>query len=416
MSIGYACLAVGVKDAGFKSCTMKNADTERLTEITEHNLRTLENIIEFNAANNIKLFRITSGLVPFGSSPVNNLPWHEMFEGRFLEIGKKIKDSGMRVSMHPGQYTVLNSPNDDVVKRAVEDLDYHCLVLDSLKAGQECKIVLHVGGVYDNRKSALERFVRNYMRLKENVKNRLVIENDDRMYSIEEVLETGIALNIPVVYDNLHNAANPCGSQSDDFWISQCNKTWKAADGKQKIHYSQQDPSRKKGSHSEFIRVKEFMNFYGQVKGENLDIMLEVKDKNLSCVKCINCTSERNINILEKEWGRYKYAVLEKSPSLYQEIRHLLKDKEKYPVVEFYELIEGAMTEEMNKGHAINAAQHVWGYFKNTATQKEKDEFSKLVSDFMRSESDLLKIKRMLFKLSFKYGESYLLDSYYFLF
>lgn len=415
MSIGYACLTVGVHNTGFKSCTIKNARYEKLLELIEHNLTSLENIIDYNIENSINLFRISSDIIPFGSSVVNNIPWWDIFEERFQIIGEKIRKCNMRVSMHPGQYTVLNSPKDDVVKRAVEDLIYHNRFLDCLNAGRDSKIILHIGGVYGDKKSAIMRFMDNYKLLDENIKNRLVIENDDKSFNVRDVLEAGIQLNIPVVYDNLHNAANPCDNSSDDFWIQECSKTWNISDGRQKVHYSQQNPDKKKGSHSETIGINEFMEFYKRVGGENLDIMLEVKDKNISCIKCINSTVQHeNIKYLEKEWSRYKYSVLEKSPEDYIKIRQLLKNKNVYDAVGFYNVIECAITKKEEKGHAINSLQHVWGYFKDVATENEKSTFMKLLDEYMKSETSLQTVKNHLKKLTIKYRQGYLKNSYYF--
>jgi UV DNA damage endonuclease len=71
------------------------------------------------------------------------------------------------------------------------------------------------------------------------------------------------------------------------FWINECRKTWLAKDGTQKVHYSQQAQGKKAGSHSESIKVEEFLDFYKSLGRDDLDIMLEVKDKNLSAVRCI---------------------------------------------------------------------------------------------------------------------------------
>ena len=108
--------------------------------------------------------------------------------------------------------------------------------------------------------------------------------------------------------------------------------------------------------------------------------MLEVKDKNLSAVKCINCTSSaKSIRTLEVEWSRYKYKVLENSPVDYLAIRQLLNSKGQYPVVQFYNLIENALETEKTIGNSINAAFHVWGYFKDKATDREANSFLKLI-------------------------------------
>lgn len=273
-----------------KSCIMKNATEERLKELIEYNLSSLDHILDYNIKNGILLFRISSDIIPFGSSPVNSLNWSEIFEQRFIRLGDKIKKSGMRVSMHPGQYTVLNSPNQEIVERAILDLNYHVRFLDSLGLSSEHKIILHIGGVYGNKEEAIERFCNNYLKLEEAVRRRLVIENDDKSYHIKDVLDIGKRIGIPVVFDNLHHNAKPAEeNRLLQYWLDECRKTWLPKDGTQKIHYSQQNTDKKAGSHSENIRIDEFLQFISELSNEDLDIMLEVKDKNISAIKCINC-------------------------------------------------------------------------------------------------------------------------------
>lgn len=417
MRIGYACLAIGVANTKQRTCLQKNASEEKLDELIQYNLGALENLIDYNITNGIKLFRISSDLIPFASSPVNTIIWWKRFESELQTIGKKIKDSGMRVSMHPGQYTVLNSPLEDVVRRAILDLDYHARVLDAMGLDGEHKIIMHIGGVYNNKKQAVERFIRNYGKLDDLVKERLVIENDDKSYDICDVLDIGIKLNIPVVFDNLHHDVNPSTlNQTDTSWIDQCKKTWQEKDGSQKIHYSQQDKQKKRGSHSNSIQINEFINFYDNLGRKDLDIMLEVKDKNLSAIKCINCTSmDKKIKALETEWSRYKYKVLENSQEDYRQLRTLLSNKREYLPITFYNLIEDALERNSSIGNSVNAAMHVWGYFKNIATEKERDKFLKDIEKLQNGKISIWAIKKSMWKLALKYQQDYLLNSYYFL-
>jgi len=416
MSIGYACLTIGVLNTNFKSCTAKNVNQEKLLDLISHNLNSLESIIDYNIKNDIKLFRISSDLIPFGSSPINTLHWEEEFRSKLSEIGEKIKTSGMRVSMHPGQYTVLNSPNIDVVNRAVDDLNYHTKILDSLGVGGEHKIVLHIGGVYNDKEQAIERFITNYDKLSDSIKQRLVIENDDKSYNINDLLEIGTKLKIPVIFDNLHNEINFYDKEKRDvYWINQCKRTWQEKDGNQKMHYSQQNLLKKLGSHSNTIRLDEFMEFYERLGREDIDIMLEVKDKNLSAVKCINATVKDNkIKRLEDEWSKYKYTILENSPNNYLEIRKLLKNKNEYPVASFYNFIETSMETDITVGNSINSLLHVWGYFKNISEDKEKNSFYKSIEDYKQGKISISAIKNKLWKMTVKYNQPYLLNSYYF--
>ena len=416
MSIGYACLNIGTPNTYIRSVMQRNATPEKLTEVTTHNLAALERMIDYNRKNDIKLFRISSDLIPFGSSPINALAWPEIHAEAFDRIGAKIRKNGIRVSLHPGQYTVLNSPTEDVGERAIADLIYHDKILAALGTDTTNKIVLHVGGIYGDKKEAIERFEQNFRRLPETVQNRLILENDDRLYNIEEVLELAHRLQIPAVYDNLHHAINPPASGgADPYWIAEAKKTWKMTDGNQKIHYSQQAPGKRPGAHTDTIDLETFLTFHDQLEDKQIDIMLEVKDKNLSAIKCQNATTTApKVTLLEKEWGRYKYTILEKSPAVYQAIRTLLKDKEAYPVQEFYRLIDTAFAAEPSPGYAENAAAHVWGYFKKHATETERRQYEKNLSNYRNNTGTLATLKRQLFKLAEKYETDYLLQSLYF--
>ncbi len=417
MSIGYACKLIGVNNTDTKSCLLKNVTEDALHSIINYNLAALNNIIDYNIQNNIMLFRISSDLIPFGSSDINTIKWWEYYSDVLSSLGKKIQASGMRVSLHPGQYTVLNSPNSDVVNRAILDLIYHTRILDAMNLDSSHKIILHIGGAYNNKPEAIKRFMENYSLLPLQVKNRLVIENDDKIYCIEEVLNIGLTLNIPVVFDNLHNSINPSNpSFSEGYWLQKCKKTWKAKDGKQKIHYSQQAKARKRGSHSDYINIVDFIAFYETNNGESLDIMLEVKDKNLSCIKCVNCTTPNLKAIaLEKEWSRYKYNVLQHSQQSYLSIRGFLKNKTNPSAIDFYVLLENGLTSEASIGTISNALFHVWGYFKNIATPSEKASFFKLYENFKQEKTSLQTVKNFLKRLALKYYQNYLLNSYFFL-
>lgn len=417
MNIGYACLTKGVPGANYKTCRKSNATEENLKALIGHNLTVLERMIDYNHQEGIRLFRISSDIIPFGSDfVVNHLNWPELFEPLFKSIGEKIKRYGIRVSMHPGQYTVLNSPRSEVVERAIDDLTYHTLFLDSLGAGPENKIILHIGGVYGDKASAIDRFGDIYEQLDERVKDRLIIENDDRSYTIEDVLSISSRTGAPVVYDNLHHRLNNAGAlHSDSYWISKAKTTWKDRDGRPKVHYSQQQLNGREGAHSQFIRIDEFMSYYGDVGPCDVDIMLEVKDKNLSAVKChLATTDDPRISDLEKEWSRYKYTVLERSPEIYQSIRNLLKDKSSYPVIQFYRLIEAALGQEVDMNKAINSLDHVWGYLNKQATEKEKKRYQTYKSKILEEPKNLDRVKRFLYKLALKYESDYLLESLYF--
>ena len=299
--IGYACLTLDLPMQGYRTCKQRNATPELLYTLISHNLNYLEAQLRYNQSQEISLFRVSPDIIPFGSSPVNTLPWWDLFAAQFEILANLVAFSQTRVSMHPGQYTVINSPNPAVVERAVADLEYHARFLDALQTSRENKIILHIGGVYGDRSEAMARFAAQYEKLPNPVLRRLVIENDDKSYPIGDVLELGNTLQIPVVYDNLHNSVLATDPSVDDTtWIKEAEQTWKEQDGSQKIHYSQQDSEKRPGSHSESIDVAEFLAFYEKLDSPSPDIMLEVKDKNRSAVACINAIKQISIDSPKK--------------------------------------------------------------------------------------------------------------------
>jgi UV DNA damage endonuclease len=415
MRIGYACLTVALEGAQIKTCTLKNATPERLLSLAGENFAALERMIDYNIANQIPFYRISSDIVPFGSSIASSLPWDSAYKDRLASVAQKIKSSGMRVSMHPGQYTVLNSLDADVVRRAIEDLSYHARFLDLLHLDRSHKIILHVGGKYGEPALAMDRFVKVYRDLPEAITSRLILENDGSIFHIDEVLALCHKIGAPAVYDNLHNAINPADEvKSDADWIDLCRETWQAQDGAQKTHYSQQHPTKTRGAHSDTIYIDPFLDYCHGLHTPAPDMMLEVKDKNRSAVKCVLCTSSPNQHLLETEWGRYKYSVLERSPSDYQTIRELLKDKSGDHALAFYQTVERALALPEDKGRALNALEHVWGYFSGLATSSEAKRYQALRDDYLRGSAPLEQVKRHLYRLSLNHQQDYLLGSYYF--
>ena len=90
MNIGYACLAIAVPGTSLKTCMLKNADADRLLSLIASNLDALARLIDYNARCGIKLFRISSDLIPFGSSAAFALPWQSVYAQKLSDIGRRI--------------------------------------------------------------------------------------------------------------------------------------------------------------------------------------------------------------------------------------------------------------------------------------------------------------------------------------
>ncbi|HPM43453.1 MAG TPA: UV DNA damage repair endonuclease UvsE, partial [Candidatus Omnitrophota bacterium] len=177
MKIGYPCINRTIECQGDKTFRLKSYSENRLREVIGNNLRCLAKILDYNTANNILFFRISSELVPFASHPVCKVPWQSIFKPDFIGIGNTIKKQNIRISMHPDQFTLINSRDEDIFGRSVKELLYHAEVLDLMGLDGTAKIQIHVGGVYGDKASSIGRFIKRYQELPGPIRKRLVIEN-----------------------------------------------------------------------------------------------------------------------------------------------------------------------------------------------------------------------------------------------
>ncbi len=283
---GYACINTELPTSS-RTCRLASATPEVVIELGRENLRALADIIRWNERHGITVFRISSGIIPLASHPVvRGIPWAEQMADELGAVGDLIAASGARVSMHPGQYTVLNSPRPEVVSASLFELEYHAHLLDALGTGPEAKIVLHLGGVYGDQAASMERFASNFARLSPSVRSRLVLENDEKSYTASSALDLSARIGVPVVFDVFHHQYNPSLEDlSTRQIIQRCGETWQPADGPQKLHYSDPWPGKPAGSHAQTVDLQAFARFYDQIAGLNLDVMLEVKDKQASVLK-----------------------------------------------------------------------------------------------------------------------------------
>ncbi|MFO7637624.1 MAG: UV DNA damage repair endonuclease UvsE [Clostridia bacterium] len=400
-----------------KSVRLANASCASLENATLHNLTVLDRMMEYNLSNDIRLFRMSSDIIPLASHPSVSFDWFGKFRNIFDAIGEKTRNGNIRVSMHPGQYTVLNAENTDVVSRSLADIEYHHLFLHALGLGVSHKIVIHIGGVYGDKKSAMKRFVHNLEFLSEGALDRLVIENDELRFNVEDVLEINRETQLPVVFDVFHHALNPGPSGKPLLEIlDACRRTWGHRDGIQKIHYSQQGSGRR-GSHSTSIRLEGFLDFYRSLPNEPIDIMLEVKDKNLSALKCIHATDPGiRKNTLEKQWARYKYLTMSQSYARYKDISALFRQNINPAdlAVSFYTSLEKTLSLQQDQGNQANTLLHIWGHLKEKATKKESEAFQSRFEKFMANTLSLSAVNRYLYGLALAYEEEYLIQSHYF--
>jgi len=293
MRIGYPCINRTIDCKGDHTFRLHSYTEERLIATVAENLACLQQILAFNLRHELLFFRITSDLVPFASHPVNQFEWQAHFQPQFLEIGQFIAEHGIRISMHPDQFTLINSLDTAVFERSVKELEYHAEVLDLLGVDTSAKIQLHVGGIYGEKGKSMQRFVKRLETLDERLRRRLVIENDDRLYTLRDCLRIHEEIGIPVLFDVFHHEVNSSGETVRDALIMVA-PTWAQEDGVPMLDYSSQEPGERARKHAETIDLAHFQQFVETVRDLHLDcdLMLEIKDKEKSAVKAVAVLKE----------------------------------------------------------------------------------------------------------------------------
>ena len=283
--LGFVASVLSEDISTSRTCRLKNATRLRIGELIAENLTALDRVITFLDRQQILLYRITSNLIPFASHPINLLQWWDEFAPELRAIGRRFRALDVRVSTHPGQFTVLNSPSAAVVKSALLELEYHARLLDAIEADRSAKIILHIGGLYTSSETvAMDRFCAVASQLPDAVRRRLVVENDDRLFDADEVLSVARRLDLPVVFDWLHHNANPCRAPLAEV-LPAIFATWRPEDGRPKVHLSSQASNGPRGAHADYVDVADALAFFEVVPLQPFDCMLEAKQKDRALLR-----------------------------------------------------------------------------------------------------------------------------------
>lgn len=286
MNLGYACINVTLAEQGIttnKGMVRRTYDAkgiEYASQLALQNVKALYEILQWNVANGIKLFRITSELFPWASEyKLEAMP-------DFREIRSVLEAAGklpVRVSTHPGPFNKLAGVGA-TLDNTIKDLEIHSQLFDlmGLEPSHWNKINIHVGGAYGDKHETLKRFAQNFEKLSINLQRRLTVENDDKkgLYTVGELLSLHDAIDIPIVFDYFHHKLNP-GLLTEEEAFSAAYDTWEV---RPVFHYSSsrrdnEDPTAKREAHSDWVH--EEINTYGR----EVDIVLETKMKELSLLQ-----------------------------------------------------------------------------------------------------------------------------------
>lgn len=312
IQLGLCCLNITLKNdfnpSIYPSRTMIIRKIEELG-IGELKRRILQNLkdlllmISWNEQNGIKVFRLSSDLFPHKTNPkIDNYDF-EFAKPILKKIGDLSKKYNQRLTFHPGQYNVLGSPNPKALEGTITDLTYHADVLDLLGCDKNSVIVIHGGGFYGDKEKTKTRWCENYKNLPEYVRNRIVLENCEKCFSIKDCLDIAEKIPIPVVFDTHHYDCYLKLHPNEKFkapeeYIPKILETWSKRDIKPKFHVSEQG-SGKCGHHSDYIEtIPDYLLNIPEKYGKNIDIMIEAKKKELAIFKLYDKYPQLNCSIV----------------------------------------------------------------------------------------------------------------------
>lgn len=277
----------------------------RLRRIMQENLETTLRILRYNWAHEVHLYRFTSKIVPLATHPIVE-GWDYIAAGglKWREIGEYIRSNGMRISAHPDHFTLLNSPKPEVLTAALKDLDFHVRIFESMGFEAVPSLVMHVGGLYKEKPTALMRFTEQFAQLPDRLRLRIMLENDDKIYTAAEVVSLCEELGCPMVLDVHHYHCNNRGERLEVLWPRML-ATWAGAIPK--IHVSSPKSAKDSRAHADYVDPQDILPFLRMAREFNrdVDIMVEAKQKDQAMFRLVEALT------LESGIRRIGHATIE---------------------------------------------------------------------------------------------------------
>jgi UV DNA damage repair endonuclease len=181
---------------------------QRLWDIMVHNIQSYMNLICYvgGLPDELRMVRLGSDVLPVYTEPTWSYFWRkpdvrEYCEKNFANVGKRARELNVRLSMHPGQFTVLASDNPEIVDRSIEEFEYHVDVIRWMGYGtqfQDFKCNVHISG-----RKGPQGIIDVLPRLSPEAKNCITIENDEMSWGLDASLE--LRKHVALVLDIHHH-------------------------------------------------------------------------------------------------------------------------------------------------------------------------------------------------------------------
>ncbi len=275
--LGYPTQNLTIPAWTNRTCRLASLhDAEKVRTLIRENIEGLKTILRWNAGREIQLFRMGQAMIPFASHPAFPYDWEEEHGDELRQAGELAGELGIRLSMHPGQYIQPGSFKPDVVERSLAELRYVARIFD-LIGSTGSVLVLHMGGAYEDRTATARRFA-GVMRPEADILQYLALENDERVWSVPEIVETANSLGIPAITDAFHHSLHPGGLTLKEA-LDLSLPTWEAREDRPKLHLSSQDPEKQPGAHAYSVDLADWRALVDALRGREADVMVEAKGK-----------------------------------------------------------------------------------------------------------------------------------------
>jgi len=211
---------------------------------------------------------------------VTELPDGAAIVARFRECGAFAREHNLRLSFHPDQFVVLNSPHPENIAHSLAELAYQATVAEWIGADT---VNIHGGGAYGDKASALQTLRNNIERLPKPVRSRLTLENDDKIFTPADLLPVCADTGVPLVYDVHHHRCLP-----DGLSVAEATERARATWNREPLFHLSSPLAGWRGPkperHHDYIAVRDFPDEW---KNFTLTVEVEAKAKELAVLKLL---------------------------------------------------------------------------------------------------------------------------------
>jgi UV DNA damage endonuclease len=302
--LGYVAMSMELTNASpsktmtfqqFQKIQNREAAIRKLERIALQNITNTNRILKHTIASEIHFYRLTSRLIPLANhEEIPDWDYIKPLKGALRELGEMATNHKVRIDFHPDHFVVLNSEKKHILKSSISTLKMHYLLLKNMGINPIHRCVIHVGGNYHDTELSLERFIDNWMYVPSSIQKMIMLENDDKSFTLEDTLYLCEKLTIPLVFDYHHHLAHHHNPNWEEHW-NRVIQTWRNSPLPIKMHISSPKSPDMYRHHSDFIDVDMFFNFLRTIKDSvpQIDCMIEAKRKDESLFRLMEEIKER---------------------------------------------------------------------------------------------------------------------------